>query len=538
MKRFQKFVAVVALGGIGSASWFMGNNLVRDVRFARADSEVQASRQDLQGAKDLQDVFRAVGKAVEPSVVSIEVEKTIKGSHQHMDEDFLRRFFPNLPQNPNGGGNGGDGQDQQQQQQQPDQPDNSEPNQQGQDEKEIGEGSGVIMDAADGYGYILTNNHVAGGASKMTVTLYNGDIIDDAKLVGADPKSDLAVVRIKADHLIPAKWGDSDELEKGDWICAFGAPFNFVGSMTHGIVSALNRQNVGIIDRNSGFSYENFIQVDAPINPGNSGGPLVNLRGEVVGINTAIASRSGGFQGIGFAIPSDQAHPIYDALKSKGKVTRGWLGVEIHDVNQFKDEVAAAGFTGNSGVFVKETMLNTPATGKLQAGDVITAINGKSVATSSALRNQIALTPPNTNVTLTVFRNGKQQDVVVKLGEQPDDLSAIASGGAGHHQNQDSDTVSAESLGIQLTNVTDELSTKYNLQNAKSGAVVTSLEPNSPAAMAGLSIGDLITRVGNTDVADAGSAADAISKGDPAKGIALHVTNREGSKFVFIKTEK
>jgi S1-C subfamily serine protease len=264
MKRFQKLAAAVALGGVGTASWFMGNNLIQDVRYARADDQVQASRQDLQKAQDLADVFRAVGKAVEPSVVSIEVHKTVKGPHMRPDEDFLRRFFPNMPNNGNNGGNNGDGDNQQ------DQPDNADPNQ-APDQEEVGEGSGVIMDVSNGYGYILTNNHVAGGASKMTVTLYNGEVIDNAKLMGADPKSDLAVVRIKADHLIPAQWGDSNTLEKGDWICAFGAPFNFVGSMTHGIVSALNRQNVGIIDHQSGFSYEDFIQVDAPINPGNSG---------------------------------------------------------------------------------------------------------------------------------------------------------------------------------------------------------------------------------------------------------------------------
>jgi serine protease Do len=534
MKRFRKAVAVVALGGVGTASWFMGNSLIQDVRFARADEQVQASRQDLQKAQDLADVFRAVGKAVEPSVVSIEVSKTVKGSRQRMDENnFLRRFFPNvpIPSNPNGNGGGGNGNGDNG----PDQQDGIDPNQQG-DLQERGEGSGVIMDASDGYGYILTNNHVAGGASKMSVKLYNGDTYD-GKLMGADPKSDLAVVRIKADHLIPAKWGDSDVLEKGDWICAFGAPFDFVGSMTHGIVSALHRTEVGIIDNDNGFSYENFIQVDAPINPGNSGGPLVNLHGEVVGINTAIASRSGGFQGIGFAIPSDQAHPVYDALKDKGKVVRGWLGVEIQDVNLHKEEAASAGYTGDKGVFVRGTVLNTPATGKLEEGDVITAVNGKTVTTSAELRNQIAMTTPGSQVKLTVTRDGKEETVGIKLGEQPDDLNSVASGTRGHSDGQNGDTVSAESLGFQMTTVTDELATRFNLRDIKSGAVVTAVEPNSPAAEAGLVVGDVITRVGRTSVTDANGAADAISKGDPAKGIAMHVTNRNGSHFLFIKSQ-
>jgi len=181
----------------------------------------------------------------------------------------------------------------------------------------------------------------------MTVTLSDGRAIKKAKLVGADPKSDLAVVKIEADRVIAAKWGNSDELQKGDWILAFGSPFGYIGSMTHGIVSALNR-DVGIL--RSTMGYENFIQVDAPINPGNSGGPLVNTRGEVVGINTAIASRSGGFQGIGFAIPSNQAKFVYTALKNNGKVVRGWLGVKISDVSQEPEKARTFGYQGAADV--------------------------------------------------------------------------------------------------------------------------------------------------------------------------------------------
>jgi serine protease Do len=304
--------------------------------------------------------------------------------------------------------------------------------------------------------------------------------------------------------------------------------------MTHGIVSALHRTHVGIIDND--FSYENFIQVDAPINPGNSGGPLVNLHGEVVGVNTAIASRTGGFQGIGFAIPSDQAHPIYDALKDKGKVTRGFLGVVIEDVTLNKDEAASAGYLGDNGVFVKGTEFNTPAIGKLDEGDVITAINGKPVATAADLRNQIAMSAPGTPVKLTVSRDGKQQTVTIKLGEQPDDMSAVASGERGHQNDQNSDSVTADSLGFRMSTLTDELATRFNLQDAKSGVVVTTVAHGSPAEEAGLHAGDLITKIGRTDVTDAGSAADAIAKGDPSKGIAMHVTNQDGSHFLFVKT--
>ncbi len=287
---------------------------MKDVKFAQAQAQVEPTRQQIANIQDMAAVYKAVGKAVEPSVVSLEVRKTA----QQIDNPMLRRFFPDR---------NGDGQ--------PDMP------------VEQGTGSGVIMDTDGKTAYILTNNHVAGGASVMTVTLWDGREIEGAKVVGTDPKSDLAVVKIEADRLIPAKWGNSDALEKGDIVMAFGSPFGYVGSMTHGIVSALHRQ-ANIIS--NPYAYENFIQVDAPINPGNSGGPLVNLKGEVIGINTAIATESGGFQGLGFAIPSSQAKFIYEAIKDKGRVVRGWLGVEIGDVAKQLDLASSMGFTERDGV--------------------------------------------------------------------------------------------------------------------------------------------------------------------------------------------
>ena len=262
--------------------------------------------------------------------------------------------------------------------------------------EEDGTGSGVIMDVDNGYGYILTNNHVAGDGSEIfEITLADGRVLhkDDCKLMGADPKSDLAVVQVKADRLIPAHWGNSDDLEKGDWVMAFGSPFGYVGSMTHGIVSALNRTSV-IPDKTN--DYENFIQVDAPINPGNSGGPLVNIHGEVVGINTAIATVSGGFQGIGFAIPSNQAKVVYASLKEHGKVVRGWLGVGIRNVSDDPDIAKSFGYQGDTGVLVSQTIPNTPAYGKLLHGDIVTQVNGQPVNDMTQLRNRIAADCPRT----------------------------------------------------------------------------------------------------------------------------------------------
>ena len=275
----------------------------------------------------------------------------------------------------------------------------------------------MILDAADGKAYILTNNHVAGDATKMVVTLADGRKIDDVKLIGADPLSDLAVLEIKADDLKAIRWGDSDTLDKGDIVLAFGAPFGYVGSMTQGIVSALGRQAHILGDG----GYENFIQIDCAINPGNSGGPLVNIHGEIVGINTAIASSSGGFNGIGFAIPSDLAKYVYDELKENGKVTRGFLGVKIGDASALPKQQAAALGLGNNptGAFVSMLQDGTPAAGKLQPNDVIVKINGEPIATMQGLRLKIATSKPGTTVKLGVIRDGQPQDVDVKLGTLP-----------------------------------------------------------------------------------------------------------------------
>src|SRR5688572_12746865 len=269
MTRFRRFAtgsAVFATALVGS---FFATGLVKDVQFARAEQKVEASREQLAHVEGLASVFREVGKAVEPSVVNINVTKSNQQNRRlPFDDELLRRFFPDRD---------GDGE--------PDLPEefnNPSPLE--------GTGSGVIMETVEGGAFVVTNNHVAGNATEMTITLADGRTIDNAKVVGTDPKTDLAVLKIEADRLIPAKWGNSDELQKGDWIMAFGSPMGYIGSMTHGIVSALNRTNVGIL---GSMGYENFIQVDAPINPGNSGGPLVNVRGEVVGINTAIASVTG-----------------------------------------------------------------------------------------------------------------------------------------------------------------------------------------------------------------------------------------------------
>jgi serine protease Do len=284
--------------------------------------------------------------------------------------------------------------------------------------------------------------------------------------------------------------------------------------------------------------YESFIQVDAPINPGNSGGPLVNLRGEVVGINTAIASHSGGFQGIGFAIPSNQAKYVYTALKEKGKVVRGWLGVGIRDVAKYPQVAKSFDYDGHTGVIVDQIIKGTPATGKLQPGDIITQVNGKEVASVQELRNSIAAMPPGEQVKMNVFRNGKQQEVAIKLGEQPENVLAMRGNPREERSTPKRDaTTSADALGIQVKTLTPEIAKSNNLE-LKGGAVVMRVNRNSPAAKAGLVPGDVITQVGKTTIESADDLISALEKEDVKKGVRLYVTNGEASRFVVVGGEK
>lgn len=505
--RFPRRLLLVCVAAVAFAGTFFGVSTVLDgVRFARAQAQVEQARAQLATVPDLGAVFKMVGRAVEPSVVNITVTRTRsnlpgRGPLGPMDEELLRRFFPDRD---------GDGK--------PDLP----------EQIERGNGSGVIMDVEDGYGFILTNNHVAGDATELLVTLNDGREIREAKVLGSDPKSDLAVVRIKADRLIPAKWGDSDQLEKGEIVLAFGSPFGFVGSMTQGIVSALNRQ-AGIIGGE--FAYEDFVQVDAAINPGNSGGPLVNQRGEVVGINTAIASRSGGFQGIGFSIPSNQARPVYEQIRKRGRVIRGWLGVEIMDVRRLPEEqLKSLKFEGTDGVFVRTVQRGTPAFGTLQAGDIVTEFDGKPLRDTRQLRNMVAATAPGTEVSMRVIRDGESRVVKVKIGEQPDDPARVASA-----SEPGDAAASAEKLGLRLSTPNARQLEAVGLDANSGGALVRSVTPGSLAAEAGIEPGDIITSIGGKRIADANDAAEALSGADITKGVRLTVSSREGDRMIFLQ---
>jgi len=506
----RALVAILAWAMICVAGYF-GYQYLLNQQFARAEEQRTQAQAGLASIQDLSTAFRQVGKIVEPTVVNIQVTRKAPIARRQMDPDLLRRFFRE---------NEGD-------LQLP--PDFEIPDDELSPEQ-IGTGSGVIVEYSGGKGYILTNNHVAGGAESFEITLNDGRKFRNVKVLGTDPKTDLAVIEMPADRLATAKWGNSDDVKQGDWILAFGSPFGYVGSMTHGIVSALHRQ-AGIITG----GYENFIQVDAPINPGNSGGPLVNLRGEVIGINTAIASRDGGFQGIGFAIPSNQAKFVYAQLKEKGKVVRGWLGVRITDVAEELKVAKSYHYEGNTGVIVEDIMPGTPARGKLQPGDIITKIKGKEVANTQELRNAIAAIPPGTQINMDVFRNGKQQELSIKLGEQPENVATIRRGRGG--QPAPGETSNLSTLGIQVMTLTSELADRRGL-DIKAGALITKVDRNSLAAREGLRPGDVITEIGNTAVNSAEDLGSALQKADLKKGVRLYVTTPQGSRFVFLSTER
>ena len=399
----------------------------------------------------------------------------------------------------------------------------------------MGTGSGVIISST---GYIVTNNHVVSDATHIRVTLADGRHYK-ATIVGRDPKTDLAVVKINATHLQPAILGDSAKVRVGEWVIAIGSPFNFKQTMTHGIISATGRTNVNIIADNDqklrGLTYEDYLQTDAAINPGNSGGPLVDLRGHVIGINSAIATNTGSFNGIGFAIPANEVKAISHALIKYGKVVRGYLGVTIADIRHAEVRKIAGtfGYKGRHGVLINQVEPGSPAAkGGLKRGDIIVALNGRKVMNINVLRDEIADTHPGKDVTLSIFRDGKDQTVKFPVGTQPATRSMVAMSGG----NAGGQTIAnSPTLGMTVSGVTAPIARKYGLPAPK-GVLVTGVAPGSVAASVGISPGDLLLGIQGNPVNSPGQFTKVIHKVNLGSGVRMTLRSQDGSeRFVFVQ---
>jgi serine protease Do len=350
-------------------------------------------------------------------------------------------------------------------------------------------GSGFIIDPS---GYIVTNNHVVDGARDISVTLSNGDKYR-AKLIGRDSKTDLALLKIDAGHDLPyVAFGDSDREQEGDWVIAVGNPYGLGGTVTAGIVSAHGR-NI-----NEG-PYDDFLQIDAPINPGNSGGPLFNQSGQVIGIDTAIFTPSGGSVGIGFAIPSNVAKDIVAQLRAHGKVARGWLGVQMQPMTE--SLAKAVGLPNHQGVLVDVVEDDSPAAhAHVQQGDVITAFNGKPIKTTRDLAMAVADTPSGKTVPMTVWRNQHSRDLSVTIGTQNKQQLASANNA----------NANPTPVGMALAPLTPEMRDQLNVGADVGGVVVSRVTPGSKADDSGVQAGDIIQRVAGHPVSSPAEAADQI----------------------------
>ncbi len=382
--------------------------------------------------------------------------------------------------------------------------------------KEKSLGSGVIVSAD---GYIITNNHVVDKSDEIKVTLIDRRTFKGA-IVGADPKTDVAILKIDADNLLPLTWGDSDKLQVGEFVLAIGSPYGLNNTVTMGIISAVGRANVGIAD------YEDFIQTDAAINPGNSGGPLVNIRGELIGINTAIFSRTGGYQGIGFAVPSNMVRLIMDQLIQQGKVTRGWVGVTIQELTP---ELASEfGLKRSNGALVSDVAKDSPAAkaGVLR-GDIILEFNGKEVKDVSSLRNMVAQSKSGTEISMKILRSGKEFTVKIIIKELPREVAEVTT------EQIPREAESTILAGLTVMDLSKEIIRQLGFNKGERGVVVVRVEPGSPADEAEIKKGDIIKEIDKREIGNLNDYTR-ISSNIKRNSSVLLFINRSGKKFYVI----
>lgn len=456
---------------------------------AERDSLVEMSRQDT-----LSPLFRAVSRVVQPAVVEIRITRRVRMPEidQEMEELLRRHFGENSPFGEPGSP-------------MPEMP---------QEYFARGLGSGVVVDASEGY--ILTNYHVVAGAEEVAVILHDGRKIV-AEWVRGDQQTDLAVVKIEADELIDAPLGDSDTLEVGDWVLAIGSPRGLQRTVTAGIVSAKGRHI------NGPGMYEDTIQTDAAINRGNSGGPLVNMRGEVIGINNAIASSSGGNEGIGFAISSNMAADVMEQLIANGSVVRGFMGVMIQDV----DDRLAASFDlpSTDGALISQVQPATPADrAGLEAGDFVVSVDGNPVRSVLELRRVIAGIQPGRTVPLEAYRNGEIVTFEVEIAAQPSSMS---------YANQPLPRPAANH-GLKVATLSRRTASRLGYDEDLEGVVITEVSPVSEAADEGLRVGMVITHVGADPVTTAEAFGELLGAAENGEGVRLRVRTPQGARYVFV----
>jgi serine protease Do len=377
-------------------------------------------------------------------------------------------------------------------------------------QERVGVGTGMVIDSQ---GHILTNNHVVGGASKIVVSFSDGNQYE-ATVVGTDPKTDLGVIKISGKDNFPfVTFGDSDQVQVGQWVVAIGQPRNLAQSVTQGIISAKHRR--GITDPSS---YQDFLQTDAAINPGNSGGPLLTLSGEVIGVNSAILSESGGFEGIGFAIPSNMAVRIVDQLIKNGKVVRGWMGVNVQDLTP--DLAKSFGLQLPKGALIADVTKGGPADkAGMRRGDVILAYEGKEIADGAALRNAVANTSPGQEETVTVWREKKKEEMTLTVGNAEELTKALIA-------------TLKDRLGAEVRPLAAQEAEKFGM-DTPSGVVIESIDPKGPLAKAGFEVGDAILTVNGQPISGLEGLAVILGGIKPHEKVTLlavdHRTGQSGS---------
>ncbi len=439
--------------------------------------------------------FADIAQAVTPAVVNITVRKEGPVPMSGMPSDPMREFFgipgmPEMPGMPNRPGT-------------PPMP------------EAHGAGSGVIVSSD---GYVLTNDHVVDGAKEITVTLPDNREFT-GKVVGLDPQTDLAVVKIDAANLPFVPWGNSADLRVGEYVLAVGNPFGLNSTVTLGIVSALGRGGMGITQ------YEDFIQTDAAINPGNSGGALVNTRGELIGINTAIFSQSGGYQGVGFAVPTNLAKPVYESLISTGKVVRGFLGVGIQAVTN--DLAQSFQLDQTKGALVTNVVPGSPADeAGMRRGDVIVEYQGKPVLDPRNLQHQVIRTTVGSEIKMVVIRDGRKQTLKTRIRQQ-DKPTQVAQAGPVEQE--------GPLAGVAVQNLDNGIAQQLGLEKDVNGVVVMEVTPGSYAARAGLVQGDVISEINRKPVRSEEDFVKAVSHLKEHSSALIFIHRGKGALYLTIK---